>query len=192
MAFGLLPFWRLVVLNILLKSINLIDWITEKLGHVAAVAVISAAMISAGNAFVRYGLDITSNGWLEIQWYLFAVTVMLGGPYVLKVNEHVRVDLFYGKLKRNGPVYVDIFGLLVFLLPLCALMVYMSWPLFMRMYLTGEMSSNAGGLIRWPAMLLLPLGFGLMFVQGTVEVIKRVLYLGGVITLDIHYEKPVQ
>lgn len=192
MAFGLLPFWRLVVLNILLKSINLIDWITEKLGHVAAVAVISAAMISAGNAFVRYGLDITSNGWLEIQWYLFAVTVMLGGPYVLKVNEHVRVDLFYGKLKRNGPVYVDIFGLLVFLLPLCALMVYMSWPLFMRMYLTGEMSSNAGGLIRWPAMLLLPLGFGLMFVQGTVEVIKRVLYLCGVITLDIHYEKPVQ
>lgn len=180
------------MLQILLKILHLIDWITDKLGRLAAVAVISAALISAGNAFVRYGLDITSNGWLEIQWYLFAATVMLGGPLVLKLNEHVRVDLFYGKLKGHGPVYVDIFGLLVFLLPLCALMVYLSWPLFMKMYLSGEMSSNSGGLIRWPAMLMLPLGFGLMFVQGVAEVLKRLLYLAGVIKLDIHYEKPVQ
>lgn len=180
------------MLQPLLRLLHLIDWITDKLGRLAAIAVISAALISAGNAFVRYGLDITSNGWLEIQWYLFAATVMLGGPLVLKLNEHVRVDLIYGKLKGNGPVYVDIFGLLVFLLPLCGLMVYLSWPLFMKMYLTGEMSSNSGGLIRWPAMLMLPLGFALMFVQGVVEVIKRLLYLGGAIKLDLHYEKPVQ
>jgi len=180
------------VLQLLIKTLHLIDWITDKLGRLAAVAVILAALISAGNAFVRYGLDITSNGWLEIQWYLFAATVMLGGPLVLKLNEHVRVDLIYGKLKGYGPVYVDIFGLLVFLLPLCALMVYLSWPLFMKMYLSHEMSSNSGGLIRWPAMLMLPLGFGLMFVQGVAEVLKRLLYLAGVIKLDLHYEKPVQ
>lgn len=180
------------MLSTLLKTLDVIDWITLRLGQVAAIAVISAAMISAGNAFVRYGLHITSNGWLEIQWYLFAATVMLGAPHVLKINEHVRVDIIYGQLKRNGRVYVDIFGLIVFLLPLCVLMVYLSWPLFMKMYLSGEMSNNAGGLIRWPAMLLLPVGFALMFIQGVVEVIKRVLHLRGVITLDTHYEKPVQ
>lgn len=180
------------MLHPLLKLLHLIDWITDKLGRLAAIAVISAALISAGNAFVRYGLDITSNGWLEIQWYLFAATVMLGGPLVLKLNEHVRVDLIYGKLRGNGPVYVDLFGLLVFLLPLCGLMVYLSWPLFMKMYLSGEMSSNSGGLIRWPAMLMLPLGFALMFVQGVAEVLKRLLYLAGAIKLDLHYEKPVQ
>ena len=150
------------MLHPLLKLLHLIDWITEKMGVVASIAVLAAAMISAGNAFFRYGLDMTSNGWLEIQWYLFAGTVMLGAPYVLKVNEHVRVDIFYGKLKRNQPVWVDIFGLLFFLLPLCVLMVAMSWPLFMNMYTTGEMSNNSGGLIRWPAMLLLPVGFALM------------------------------
>lgn len=178
--------------QLLLKILNAVDWMADKLGHVAAVAVMLAAMISAGNAFVRYGLDITSNGWLEIQWYLFAATVMLGGPYVLKVNEHVRVDIIYGKLKRQGPVWVDIFGLLFFLMPLCALMVYLSWPLFMKMYLSGEMSSNSGGLIRWPAMLLLPVGFSLMFIQGLAETLKRVLFLMGVIKLDTHYEKPLQ
>lgn len=180
------------MLHSLIKALHVIDWITEKLGHVAAFAVISAALISAGNAFVRYGLDITSNGWLEIQWYLFGATVMLGGPYVLKVNEHVRVDIIYGKLKGYAPVWVDIMGLLLFLLPLCVLMVYLTWPLFMKMYLTGEMSNNSGGLIRWPAMLLLPVGFGLMFLQGLAELLKRLLYVGGVIKMDTHYEKPVQ
>ena len=180
------------MLHSLIKALHVIDWITEKLGHIASFAVISAALISAGNAFVRYGLDITSNGWLEIQWYLFAATVMLGGPYVLKANEHVRVDIFYGKLKGHMPVWVDVMGLVLFLLPLCALMVYLTWPLFMNMYVTREMSGNAGGLIRWPAMLLLPVGFALMFVQGLAETIKRLLHIAGVIRLDTHYEKPVQ
>lgn len=180
------------MLHTLLKILHAIDWLVDKLGRIAAVAVMSAALISAGNAAIRYGFDITSNGWLEVQWYLFAATVMLGGPVVLKINEHVRVDIIYGKLKGYHPVYVDMFGLVLFLLPLCATMVYLSWPLFMKMYLSGEMSNNAGGLIRWPAMLLLPLGFGLMFVQGVAELIKRILYVCGVIKLDTHYEKPVQ
>lgn len=179
-------------MDALLKFSSLVDWISDKFGKIASFAVMAAALISAGNAFIRYGLDISSNAWLEIQWYLFAVTVMLGAPVVLKLNEHVRVDIFYGKLKGKGPVFVDLFGLIVFLLPVMGLLAWLSWPLFVSMYLTGEMSQNAGGLIRWPAMLLLPLGFGWMFIQGLGEIVKRVAYLMGKIEMDLHYEKPVQ
>ena len=176
----------------LLKFALGVDRISEQLGHVAAFCVLAAAVISAGNAFIRYGFDISSNGWLEIQWYLFAATVMLGAPLVLKLNEHVRVDLLYGKLTGNGPVYVDLFGLVLFLLPVMSMMAWLSFPLFVKMFVTGEMSSNAGGLIRWPAMLLLPLGFGWIFLQGVSEIIKRVAYLQGKFEMDTHYEKPVQ
>nr|WP_231402596.1 TRAP transporter small permease subunit [Caenimonas aquaedulcis] len=169
-----------------------VDWISERLGRVASLAVLLTALISAGNAFVRYLLDISSNGWLEIQWYLFAGIVMLGAPAVLRLNEHVRVDLIYGKLKGNWPVYVDLFGLIFFLLPVMSLMAYLAWPLLVKMYLTHEMSSNAGGLIRWPAMLMLPLGFGLIVLQGLSEIVKRVCYLQGTYQMDTHYEKPVQ
>ena len=179
-------------MHALLKFSELVDWISDKFGKIAAFAVMSAAMISAGNAFVRYGLDISSNGWLEIQWYLFAATVMLGAPIVLKLNEHVRVDILYGKLKGKGPVLVDLFGLIFFLMPVMLLMIYFSWPLFVKMYVTGEMSQNAGGLIRWPAMLMLPVGFGWMALQGLSEIIKRLAYLLGLIEMDTHYEKPVQ
>jgi TRAP-type mannitol/chloroaromatic compound transport system permease small subunit len=151
----------------LLKFALGVDRISEQFGHVAAFGVLAAAVISAGNAFIRYGFDVSSNGWLEIQWYLFAATVMLGAPLVLKLNEHVRVDLFYGKLKDKGPVYVDLFGLVLFLLPVMAMLA-------------------------WPAMLLLPLGFGWMFLQGLSEIIKRVAYLQGKFEMDTHYEKPVQ
>ena len=176
----------------LLKLALGVDWISERMGRLAAVTVLAAALISAGNAFIRYGLDISSNGWLEIQWYLFAITVMLGAPIVLKLNEHVRVDIIYGKLKGNGPVYVDLFGLVVFLLPVMGLMLYFCWPLFMKAFLTSEMSQNAGGLVRWPAWLTLPVGFGLMFLQGLSEIVKRVCYLQGTYQMDTHYEKPVQ
>lgn len=176
----------------LLKFAFGIDWVNEKLSKVASWAVFISAMICAGNAFIRYGFDKSSNGWLEIQWYLFAVTVMLGAPYVLKINEHVRVDLIYGKLKRNGPVYVDIFGLVFFLLPVIGFMTYMCVPYFYQAFVSGEMSQNAGGLIRWPALLTLPLGFGLLWLQGISEIIKRVAYLQGKYQMDTHYEKPIQ
>ena len=176
----------------LLKFALGIDRVSAQFGHIAALAVMAAALISAGNAFIRYGFDISSNGWLEIQWYLFAATVMLGAPLVLKLNEHVRVDIFYGKLKGNGPVYVDLFGLVLFLLPVMVTLVWLSFPLFLKMYLTHEMSSNAGGLVRWPAMMLLPLGFAWMLLQGLSEIIKRVAYLQGKYEMDTHYEKPVQ
>ncbi len=191
------------------------DKLSEVLGKIAAWTVLAAAMISAFNAFVRYGLDISSNGWLEIQWYLFAATVMFGAPIVLKLNEHVRVDIIYGKLKRNGPVYVDIFGLTFFLLPVMALLTWMTWGFFItkltsgmtsadtvqalglwgylvRLFTSGEISGNAGGLIRWPAALIMPIGFGLMFLQGVAEIIKRVAYLKGKLAMDTHYEKPLQ
>ena len=176
----------------LLKFALGIDKISVQFGHIAALAVLAAALISAGNAFIRYGLDVSSNGWLEIQWYLFAGTVMLGAPLVLKLNEHVRVDIFYGRLKGNLPVYVDLVGLVLFLLPVMSLLAWLSFPLFLKMLMTNEMSSNAGGLIRWPAMMLLPLGFVWMLMQGVSEIIKRVAYLQGAFEMDTHYEKPVQ
>ena len=177
---------------VLLKFANGMDWISAVFGKIAACAVLLAALISAGNAISRYGLDLSANSWLEIQWYLFAATVMLGAPIVLKLNEHVRVDIIYGKLKRNGPVYVDLFGLLFFLLPVMGLLTWLTWPFFTGMLRTGEMSGNIGGLIRWPAALLMPLGFGAMFLQGVAEIIKRIAYLRGDIDMNTHYEKPVQ
>ncbi|MBB3177594.1 TRAP transporter small permease subunit [Variovorax sp. Sphag1AA] len=175
-----------------LKFTLAVDWISAQLGKVASWAVLAASVISAGNAVIRYGLDISNNAWLEIQWYLFAATVMLGAPIVLKLNEHVRVDIIYGKLKRNGPVYVDLFGLVFFLLPVMGLLFWLTFPFFLNMLRTGEMSGNIGGLIRWPAALMMPLGFGAMFLQGVAEIIKRIAYLRGLIEMDTHYEKPVQ
>ncbi|HEX7887992.1 MAG TPA: TRAP transporter small permease subunit [Ramlibacter sp.] len=179
-------------MSALLKFVRLVDWLNERLGKVAAWAVFISTMICAGNAFIRYGLDTSSNAWLEVQWYLFAVVVMLGAPYVLAKNEHVRVDLVYGKLKRNGPVYVDLFGLLFFLLPVIGLLAWMSAPYFWGFFKSGEMSNNAGGLIRWPVVLTMPVGFTLLFLQGIAEVIKRIAYLQGKYAMDTHYEKPVQ
>lgn len=179
-------------MSALLKLALGMDWISSKLSKIATWTVLAAALISAGNAFVRYGFDMSSNAWLEIQWYLFAATVMLGAPFVLMLNEHVRVDIVYGKLRGNRQVYVDIAGLALFLLPAMALIAYLSWPLFERAFLSGEMSGNSGGLIRWPAIVLMPLGFSLMFLQGIAEIIKRVAHLQGIYEMNTHYEKPVQ
>ncbi|QHI96576.1 TRAP transporter small permease subunit [Xylophilus rhododendri] len=179
-------------MSALLFLARLIDRISSLLGKLAAWTVLAAALISAGNAFVRYGFDISSNGWLEIQWYLFAATVMLGAPIVLNLNEHVRVDILYGRLKPRGQVMVDIFGIVVFLLPVMGMLAWLSWPLFLKMYLTHEMSGNAGGLIRWPAMLLLPVGFAMMFIQGLAELVKRIAYLSGHLQMSFQYEKPLQ
>lgn len=178
--------------SVLLKLALGMDWISGKLSKIATWAVLAAALISAGNAFIRYGIDLSSNAWLEIQWYLFAATVMFGAPLVMLLNEHVRVDIVYGKLRGNKQVYVDILGFALFLLPAMGLIAYLSWPLFMRAFVSGEMSGNAGGLIRWPVLLLMPVGFLLMFLQGLAEIIKRVAYLQGIHQMSTHYEKPVQ
>ena len=177
---------------LLLKCVRLIDALTDRFGAIAKWAVILSCFISAANAVVRYTFDYSSNGFLEIQWYLFAVCVMFGAAQVLRVNEHVRVDVLYGRYSGKTQVLIDIFGIVFFLLPVMVAMLYFSFPLFMKMYVSNEMSSNAGGLLRWPAMLTLPLGFSLMILQGLSELIKRVAWLQHKYDLDIHYERPLQ
>jgi TRAP-type mannitol/chloroaromatic compound transport system permease small subunit len=179
-------------LRALLAFAHGIDWLNDKLGRVANWLVLVACLISAGNAFSRYGFNLSSNAWLEVQWYMFAGMVMLGAAWTLNRNEHVRVDILYGALGTRGQVWVDIVGTLVFLVPAMGVMVWTSWGLFYESWRIGEMSMSAGGLVRWPVKLLLPLGFGLVALQGISEIIKRVGYLAGAYNLDVHYERPLQ
>ena len=176
----------------LLSYVKLVDWTSEKLGKASGYLIMLSCLISAGNAIIRYAFDMSSNGWLEIQWYLFGTAVMLGAPYVLKLNEHVRVDVLYGRFANRGKVLIDIFGLIFFLLLMSVISTYLAWPFFVDKLRSMEMSSNSGGLIRWPIALMLPLGFGLLTLQGIAEVIKRVGWLNGTYNMDVHYEKPLQ
>jgi TRAP-type mannitol/chloroaromatic compound transport system permease small subunit len=169
-----------------------IDRLTDGFGRIAEWAVLGSCLISSGNALIRYSFSIGSNAWLEIQWYLFAVCVMFGAAQVLRVNEHVRVDLAYARYSTHVKVYVDLIGLTFFMLPVLAAMIYYSWPLFVDRFTSGEMSQSAGGLIRWPVMLTLPVGFALLFLQGISEIIKRVAWLNHDYEMDTHYERPLQ
>ena len=176
----------------LLKLSSAIDWVNEQFGVVANWLVLLACLISAGNAFSRYLLSESSNGWLEIQWYMFAGMVLLGAPYTLKMNEHVRVDLVYGMVSEKTRIWIDIICGFLFLLPICVILVWITWPWFVDSWKLNEASSNAGGLIRWPVKLVLPVGFALMVLQGISELIKRVAALEHVIEADFKYEKPLQ
>ncbi len=169
-----------------------IDKFNNAFGWLAEWALLISCFISAGNALVRYGFNQSSNAWLEIQWYLFAAAVMFGAAQVLRVNEHVRVDLAYARYSTQTKVYVDIFGIVCFLMPVMFTMLYFSWPLFVDKFSSGEMSQSAGGLIRWPVALTIPLGFGLLILQGLSEVIKRVAWLRHEYEMDTHYERPLQ
>lgn len=176
----------------LLTYVKLVDWTNEKLGKASGYLIMLSCLISAGNAIIRYAFDMSSNGWLEIQWYLFGAAVMLGAPYVLKLNEHVRVDVLYGRFENRGKVLIDIFGMIFFLLLMSVMSTYLAWPFFVEKFRSMEMSSNSGGLIRWPIAMMLPLGFGLLTLQGISEIIKRVGWLNGTYNMDVHYEKPLQ
>jgi TRAP-type mannitol/chloroaromatic compound transport system permease small subunit len=138
-------------------------------------------LISAGNAIIRKTFDTSSNAWLEVQWYLFSAIFLLCAGYTLLRNEHVRIDVLLHRLPKRKQIGVDIFGFLVFLLPVAMLITALGWPQFTISLVSNEMSSNAGGLIRWPVKLLLPLGFGLLALQGLSELIKRVAFLKGLI-----------
>jgi TRAP-type mannitol/chloroaromatic compound transport system permease small subunit len=176
----------------LLKLSEAIDWLNGKFGVIANWLVLLACLISAANAASRYAFNASSNAWLEIQWYLFAGMVLLGGPYTLKMNEHVRVDLIYGMVSERTRIWIDILGGLLFLLPICTLLIYFTWPWFVESWHIHEISSNAGGLLRWPVKLLLPVGFLLMALQGVSEIIKRIAALEHVVDLHFDYEKPLQ
>ncbi|UJW83405.1 TRAP transporter small permease subunit [Hydrogenophaga sp. SL48] len=176
----------------LLALARLIDAFTDRFATVAWWAILAACAISTTNAVVRYTLDYSSNGFLEIQWYLFAVCVMFGAAQVLRVNEHVRVDIFYGMYPTRIKVLIDLMGLCFFLLPMTLFIAYSSLPVLLKMIASQEMSSNAGGLVRWPAMLTIPLGMCLVALQGVAEIIKRVGWLMHVHDMDTHYERPLQ
>lgn len=176
----------------LLAFSRAIDRINAGFAAAADYLVLFAVLISAGNAISRYSFNLTSNGLLEIQWYMFAGMVLLGASYTLRMNEHVRVDIVYSALSRRGRLLVDLFGFAVLFMPVVTYLFLLSVPYFWRSFLSGEGSMNAGGLVLWPAKLTLPLGFGLLILQGVSELIKRFAALGGVISLDTKYEKPLQ
>jgi TRAP-type mannitol/chloroaromatic compound transport system permease small subunit len=181
-------------MRLLLGFSAVVDRVNEQIGVICNWLVLLSCLVSGGNAMVRYAYDTSSNAWLEVQWYMFAIIVMLGAAYTLKRNEHVRVDIFYMMLGRRGQLWVDILGTLIFLLPTCAILAWLSWPFFVQSYDTLEGSGNAGGLLRWPIKLVPPVGFALVALQGLSELIKRVAFLNGtpVASLEDHYERPTQ
>ncbi|MBN8441682.1 MAG: TRAP transporter small permease subunit [Thauera sp.] len=168
-------------MSILLSLSRLIDWINERVGRSVLWLVLIAVVISAGNALVRKLFNTSSNALLEIQWYLFAAIFMLAAGYTFLRNEHVRIDVVTSHLSPKGQNVVDILGIVFFLMPMVGLVLWLSWAPFMLSFNSGEMSANAGGLIRWPVKLLLPVGLALLFLQGISELIKRVAFLMGLI-----------
>jgi TRAP-type mannitol/chloroaromatic compound transport system permease small subunit len=163
----------------LLKFSALVDTFNEWIGKFIGWLVLAAVLISAGNAVMRKAFDIGSNAFLEIQWYLFAGVFLLGAGYVWLKNGHVRIDFIAGKLSKRTNALIDIVGMVVFTIPLALILINLSWPVFERAWVSGEMSQNAGGLIRWPVMLLIPVGFSILLVQCASELIKRVAFLTG-------------
>jgi len=163
----------------LLKLSRLIDTVNEWIGKLTMWLVLAAVIISAGNASLRKAFNIGSNASLEIQWYLFAAVFMLGVGYVMLRNAHVRIDFISSKLSKRTNAIIDAIGIVVFTIPLSIIMINLGWPVFMRAFDTGEMSQNAGGLIRWPMWALLPLGFSILLAQASSELIKRVAFITG-------------
>ena len=155
----------------LLKISALIDQFSELMGKLIIWLVLAATVISTTNAIIRKAFDSSSNAWLEIQWYLFAGVFMLGVGYVLLKNAHVRIDFISSRLSKRTNAIIDLLGLVLFTIPLAVILVDLSWPLFMRAFQSGEMSANAGGLIRWPVILLMPVGFGILALQACSELI---------------------
>lgn len=176
----------------IVKLTRVIDGISDAFGFIAKWLVLLACLVSAGNATVRYLISYSSNGLLEIQWYMFGGIVLMGAAQTLRLNEHVRVDLVYSSVSDRGRLWIDVFGLVIFLLPVMAYLFYLTWPFFMTSFRSGELSMNAGGLILWPAKALLPLGFALLFLQGLAELAKRLAALAGAMRIDTHYEAPLQ
>ncbi|MBR1219133.1 TRAP transporter small permease subunit [Bradyrhizobium sp. U87765 SZCCT0131] len=176
----------------LLKLTRVIDAIGDVAGFIAKWLVLLACLVSAGNAMVRYAFSYSSNSWLEIQWYMFGGIVLLGAAQTLRLNEHVRVDLLYSSVSERTRLWIDVIGFIVFLLPVTAYLINLTWPFFLKSYVSQEYSSNAGGLILWPAKLLLPAGFVLLWLQGAAELVKRIAGLTGAVKIDTHYEAPLQ
>ena len=165
----------------LLKLARMIDAVNERIGKLIVWLVLISVLISAGNAVMRKAFDLSSNAFLEIQWYLFSAIFLLGASWTLLRNEHIRIDVISGRLSSRAQNWIDVFGIVFFLLPMAAIIMWLSWPVFTLAFTSGEMSSNPGGLIRWPVRLLVPVGFFLLLLQGLSELVKRIAFLRGVI-----------
>lgn len=168
-------------MKILLAISRAIDAINETVGRIVIWLVLAMVLVSSANAISRYLFNLSSNAWLELQWYLFAAVFLLCAGYTLLHNDHIRIDVVASRLSRRTQILIDVFGTLFFLLPLSLYIMWLSWPAFANAWTSGEISSNAGGLIRWPARLMIPIGFFLLSLQGISELIKRVAFLRRVI-----------
>ena len=177
----------------LLNLSRLIDAFNERIGKAIGWLVLAAVLVSTGNAIARKAMDFSSNAFLELQWYMFSAIFLLGGAYALLKQEHVRIDILYSRFSRRTQVALDIFGTLLFLLPFVLLMLWLSWPFFVDAWRSGEHSPNPGGLLLWPAKLLIPSGFLLLLLQAGSEFIKRVAFLAGLAPDPaIAHEKPAE
>jgi len=162
--------------NALLALSRAIDAFTERVGRIVYWLILVVVLISAANATVRKAFNYSSNSFLEIQWYLFSVIFLFGAGYTLLRNEHVRIDVI---------------GIVLFLMPMSLIVMWLSWPIFVDAWVRNEVSTNAGGLIIWPARIMIPIGFALLILQGISELIKRIAYLRGLIPdpLEKRHEK---
>jgi len=175
-------------MSFLLSLSKYIDELNERIGLGISWALLLAVLICSGNAIVRYTFNTSSNAWLEIQWYLFGAIFLLAASYTLRRNEHVRIDVIVGRFSKRTQVWIDVFGFLFFLLPATLLILYFAVPFAMESVRNQEVSSNAGGLIVWPAKILIPIGFLMLTLQGISELIKRVGFLRGLIDASV-FEK---
>jgi TRAP-type mannitol/chloroaromatic compound transport system permease small subunit len=176
----------------LLAFSDAVDGLTEAIGQALKWLVLAASLVSAGNALFRYSFHNSSNAWLEIQWYMFGAMFLLAAGYALKHEEHVRVDVIFSRLTPRQQAWVDVVGTILFLMPAAILIGWMSIPSVVNSFRIGEMSSDAGGLLRWPMKATIPLGFGLLALQGIAEIIKKLAVATGVREPGKAYEKPVQ
>ena len=178
----------------LLSVSRIIDWLSERIGHTFYWLVLVTVLISAANAVVRKAFNVSSNSFLEIQWYLFSAIFLFLAGYTLMRNDHVRIDVVAGRLSKRAQTWIDIVGTVFFLFPMAGLLMWLSWPVFVDAYQRHEISTNAGGLVIWPARLLVPIGFLLLLIQGVSELIKRVAFLRGLIPdpSEKHVEKTAE
>ncbi len=165
----------------LLKFSRAIDWLNTQVGKWVIWLILASTVISGVNAVVRKVFNTSSNAFLEVQWYLFAAAFLLAAGYTLLNGEHVKIDVISGKFSKRTQIWIDVFGFIFFLGPVCAAILWYGLPFFLQGLRSGEMSSNAGGLIRWPVYLMIPLGFALLTLQGVSELIKRLAFLKGLI-----------
>jgi TRAP-type mannitol/chloroaromatic compound transport system permease small subunit len=165
----------------LLKFSNAVDWLNAQVGKWVIWLILGSTVISAINALVRKIFNTSSNAYLEVQWYLFAGAFLLAAGYTLLNNEHVKIDVVSSHLSKRKQIWIDVIGFTFFLMPMCMIILWFGTPVFLQGFRSGEMSSNAGGLIRWPVYALMPLGFGLLMLQGLSELVKRIAFLRGLI-----------